>query len=170
MKCRNLQQTCNESTWRTQAQKPKLCQQKGLDGGPGESRTPDQRFRNRAVIPQLVCFQCLQFGQFRAVLGSVGSGTCNGSCNAGRGWPSYQYQYHMIARYPRAAREARFEICFSPPILFTYSWYAGRFRVVSFSLRVTSSLCAISGLSHREQKALQAIPPLLEKVHGLPER
>jgi len=82
----------------------------------------------------------------------------------------YQYQYHMIARYPRAAREARFEICFSPPILFTYSWCAGRFRVVSFSLRVTSSLCAISGLSHREQKALQAIPPLLEKVHGLPER
>ena len=26
---------------------------------------------------------CLQFGQFRAVLGLVGSGTCNGSCNVG---------------------------------------------------------------------------------------
>jgi hypothetical protein len=35
---------------------------------------------------------------------------------------------------------------------------------------VTSSPWAISGLSHREQKALQAIPPLLEKVHGLPGR
>ena len=36
---------------------------------------------NRVFIPQLVRFQCLQFGQFRAVLGLVGSGTCNGSCN-----------------------------------------------------------------------------------------
>jgi len=37
---------------------------------------------NWAVIPQLVCFRCLQFGQFRAVLGLVGSRTCNRSCNA----------------------------------------------------------------------------------------
>jgi hypothetical protein len=42
---RNLQQTCNEFVWRTQVRGPKLWQQKGLDGGPGESRTPDQRFR-----------------------------------------------------------------------------------------------------------------------------
>ena len=28
-----------------------LCQQKGLDGGPGESRTPDQRFRKPLLYP-----------------------------------------------------------------------------------------------------------------------
>jgi hypothetical protein len=80
-KCRNLQQTCNAFTQRIRVKRPKLCQQNGLGGGHGESRTPDQRFRDWAVIPQRVCFQCLQFGRFRAVLGLVGSGTCNGSCN-----------------------------------------------------------------------------------------
>ena len=62
--------------------------QEQRNGGPGESRTPDQRFRNWAIIPQRPCFQCLQFGQFRAVLGLFGSGTCNKSCNDGSGWPS----------------------------------------------------------------------------------
>src|ERR1700751_518621 len=78
---RSTQRTCNEFASNVGLKTPKSCQQNGLDGGPGESRTPDQRFRNRAIIPQLVCFQCLQFGRFRAVLGLVGSGTCNGSCN-----------------------------------------------------------------------------------------
>ena len=119
MKCRNLQQTCNESTWRTQAQKPKLCQQKGLDGGPGESRTPDQRFRNWAVIPQLVCFQCLQFGQFRAVLGSVGSGTCNGSCNAGRGWPSLSISIPHDRTVPASSERGQIRNL----LLTTYSIY-----------------------------------------------
>src|ERR1700720_2587299 len=80
-KCRNVQRTCNEFASNVGLKTPKSCQQNGLDGGPGESRTPDQRFRNWAIIPQRVCFQCLQFGRFRAVLGLVGSGTCNGSCN-----------------------------------------------------------------------------------------
>jgi hypothetical protein len=87
-KCRNVQRTCNEFASNVGLKTPKSCPQNGLDGGPGESRTPDQRFRNWAVIPQPVCFQCLQFGQLRAVLGLVGSRTCNRSCNAGRGWPS----------------------------------------------------------------------------------
>ena len=78
--------------------------------------------------------------------------------------------YHPIFGFFQKNRLFQQPLLFSPPILVTYSWCAGRFRVVFFSLRVTSSLCAISGLSHREQKALQAIPPLLEKVHGLPGR
>ena len=82
---KNLQRICNGLSLEWERRNSNMCKLNGLDGGPGESRTPDQRFRNWAVIPQLVCFQCLQFGQFRAVLGSVGSGTCNGSCNAGRG-------------------------------------------------------------------------------------
>src|ERR1700690_1796777 len=59
-----------------------------MNCGPGESRTPDERFRNWVVIPQLECFQCLWLGRIRAVLGSVGTGTCDRSCNIGRrGWP-----------------------------------------------------------------------------------
>jgi hypothetical protein len=39
-----------------------------------------------------------------------------------------------------------------------------------FPLRVTSSQYAISGWSRRERKALQAIAPRPEKVHGRPGR
>jgi hypothetical protein len=79
---RNLQRICNGLNLERESRNSNMCKHNGLDGGPGESRTPDQRFRNWAVIPQLVCFQCLQFGQFRAVMGLVGSRTCNRSCNA----------------------------------------------------------------------------------------
>jgi hypothetical protein len=85
---RNMQRTCNGLNLLCESQDSNMCRLNGLDGGPGESRTPDQRFRNWAIIPQRVCFQCLQFGQCRAVLGLFGSRTCNRSCNAGRGWPS----------------------------------------------------------------------------------
>ena len=89
------------------------------DGWPGESRTPDQRFRNWAVIPQLVCFQCLQFGQFRAVLGSVGSGTCNGSCNAGRGWPSLSISIPHDRTVPASSERGQIRNL----LLTTYSIY-----------------------------------------------
>jgi hypothetical protein len=77
-----MQRMCNGLNLQCESQDSNMCKLNGLGGGPGESRTPDPRFRNWAAIPQLVCFQCLQFGQFRAVLGLVGSRTCNRSCNA----------------------------------------------------------------------------------------
>src|ERR1700751_5414909 len=47
--------------------------------GLGRVELPTNGLGIGAAIPQPVCFQCLQFGQFRAVLGLVGGRTCNRS-------------------------------------------------------------------------------------------
>jgi hypothetical protein len=55
---------------------------KELNGGAGEVRTPDLRFRNLMEIPHPVCFQSIQFGHSPALSGLVGRRTCNAICNA----------------------------------------------------------------------------------------
>ncbi len=62
-------------------QKRKLYQINELNGGAGEARTPDLRFRNLIDIPHRVCFQSVQFGHSPALLGLFGRGTCNAMCN-----------------------------------------------------------------------------------------
>jgi hypothetical protein len=58
-----------------------LLQIKEMNGGAGEARTPDLRFRNLTNIPHLVCFQSILFGQSPALLGLFGRRTCNAICN-----------------------------------------------------------------------------------------
>ena len=58
------------------------CDFKELNGGAGEARTPDLRFRNLMDIPHPVCFQSIQFGHSPALSGLVGRRTCNAICNA----------------------------------------------------------------------------------------
>jgi hypothetical protein len=58
-----------------------LLQIKEMNGGAGEARTPDLRFRNLIDIPQGVCFQSIQFGHSPALLGLFGRGICNAICN-----------------------------------------------------------------------------------------